>query len=124
MQPTITPVVLTHACAYVYSGMWVAECPREGCGNVEALFDLANPLDPRSPRTVRKQVFLCSYCRCVAEIDWAADEAEIMAVLERRPIPHTRNWYPEGHHLAVRWGIPHGQSVGDLVAESREHGVV
>jgi hypothetical protein len=46
-----------------------------------------------------------------------------MAVLELRPIPHTRNWYPAGHETAVRFGIPDGQTVGQLRDENAEHGV-
>lgn len=120
---TVLPATFTAvARAYVYSGMWVAECPRE-CGNVEALFELSNPLDPYGPRTIRKPAFACSYCKQLATIEWAPDEAEIMAVLERRPIPHTRNWFPEEHRFAVEHGIPHGQSIGDLHDENRKYGV-
>lgn len=119
----MTAIVTVRARAYVYAGMWVAECPRV-CGNVEALFDLANPADPRSARTRRKNLFLCSYCAMLAEIDWADGEEDIMAVLDRRPIPHNRNWYPVDHRIALEAGLPHGQTIADLEAENREHGVV
>lgn len=108
--------------AYVYSGDWVAECPR-ACGNVEYLYNRANPLDSASPFTTRKGSFLCSYCKYLGEIEWPAGADEIMDVLGLRPIPHTRNWYPQGHDLAIRAGIPHGQSVRDLIDENAEHGV-
>jgi hypothetical protein len=49
--------------------------------------------------------------------------AEITAVLALRPIPQTRNWYPRDHDIALRFRIPHGQSVDDLREENAEHGV-
>jgi len=115
-------LLTNRARAWVYCGEWVAECPA-GCSNVEFLFDLQNPRNPNSPRTVRKPTFFCSYCKHVGEIEWAADEAAIMAVLSRRPIPHNRNWFPAGHDLALRTGRPDGQTVADLEAENDEYGV-
>lgn len=100
--------------AYVYAGAWVADCP-SGCGNVEYLFD---------QHRIRKSVFHCSYCLRIADIEWCPNEAEIMGVLAVRPIPHTRNWYPFNHDVALRFGLPHGQSVADLVDENHEHGVL
>lgn len=105
-------LLTSRARAFVYSGMWVAECPR-GCKNVEKLFDADG----------RSNVFYCSNCKALADIEWADDEAGIMAVLELRPIPQNRNWFPTGHDLAVRANLPHGQTVADLVDENREHGV-
>jgi hypothetical protein len=115
-------LLTNRARAWVYSGAWVADCPR-GCGNVEYLFDLFDARDPTSPRTVRKPQFWCSYCHLLADIEWAADEADIMAVLGRRPIPHNRNWLPAGHEFALRAGLPHGQTVADLEDENTEHGI-
>lgn len=111
--------------AYAYHGNWVADCPREGCGNVEHLFGLMMPRDPASPRTIRHTVFHCTYCTMEAEIDWPSDEQmhQILSVLMLRPVPHNRNWYPKDHPVAVRFRIPHGQSVQDLIDENHEHGV-
>ena len=111
--------------AYIYSGDWVSDCPR-ACGNAEFLHDLTDPRDARSPRTVRKPGFYCSYCGQSAEIEWpsAVEMAALMAVLETRPIPHTRNWYPADHPTAVKFRVPHGQSVEDLILENQEHGVM
>jgi len=105
----------TRARAWLYAGQWVADCPTPSCSNVEPLFDLAGR---------RLASFGCSYCGRQAEIEWAHDEADIMAVLERRPVPHTRNWFPAGHDLAVRARLPHGQTVADLITENVEHGVI
>lgn len=115
-------LIAAKARAYVYSGDWVADCPR-GCGGVEHLYARANPRNPASPRTVQLPTFGCSYCGMTAPIDWPPNLAEILTVLMLRPVPHTRNWYPQDHDVAVRFRIPHGQSVDDLRAENREHGV-
>lgn len=115
-------LLASKARAYVYSGMWVADCPR-ACGNVEPLFDRTNPRDPNSPRTVRRTGFHCTYCHQLADIEWSPNEAEIMEVLERRPVPHNRNWYPAEHETAIKFRIAHGQSVQDLRDENAEHGV-
>ena len=108
--------------AYAYSGEWVADCPRE-CGSTEFLFDHVVPGDLRSPRLTRKTTFYCTYCHLIADIEWAEHEELLMAELQKRPIPHTRNWYPRNHSVAVRHNIAHGQTVEELIAESQEHGV-
>lgn len=115
-------LLTNRARAYVYCGDWVADCPRP-CGGTEHLYDRTRPKEPDSPRTVRKASFLCSNCKLLSDIDWPTDMDGLMGVLQRRPVPHTRNWYPEDHTVAIRAGIPHGQSVNDLEDENAEHGV-
>ncbi len=115
-------LLTNRARAWVYSGDWVAHCP-VACGNVEFLFDLQDPADLQSPRTVRKTAFYCSYCHHVAEIEWAEHEAAITEVLSLRPNPSNRNWHPLDHEIAIRARVPHGQSVQDLIDENHEHGV-
>ena len=106
------PVLLSNrACARIYAGMWIADCTRPDCANAEKL-------------TLRQSIFYCSNCRQIAEMDWPDDADDLWAVLAVRPVPQTRNWFPEGHDLAVRSGTPHGQTVADLEAENREHGVI
>lgn len=104
-------MTLITGCArvYVYAGDWVADCPT-GCGNVERVRD-------------RSMVFGCSYCKVMSDMEWPPNMGDIMAVLEVRPVPHTRNWYPTGHQTAVKFGVPHGQTVRDLVEENAEHGI-
>ncbi|GII42262.1 hypothetical protein [Planotetraspora phitsanulokensis] len=58
-----------------------------------------------------------------SDIEWPADGPELMEVLARRPIPGSRNWYLQDHSVAVRAGIPHGQTPADLWDENAEHGV-
>lgn len=106
--------------AYVYSGEWVADCPREGCSNVEFLH---RPSRRGGPRDVQVGFYLCSYCGAQAEISWPDTRHGILAVLARRPLPDTRNWYPADHPVAVRFGLPHGQSIKDLEDENEAHGV-
>lgn len=119
---------MSKARAYIYAGEWVADCTRDGCGNVEYLFGLrspAHPPGPANPREIRKPVFLCSYCQQMAEIDWPSQDfmEEAMAVLALRPIPSTRNWYPANHDTATAFRLEHGQSVDDLRQENEAHGV-
>jgi len=104
--------------AYVYSGRWVADCPR-GCNNTELLFE-KRPAQPE----VEKHEYHCSYCGYETRlIDWPANRVEIETVLNLRPIPHNRNWYPSGHDIAVRFRVPHGQTVDQLREENAEHDV-
>lgn len=113
--------LLTHpALAYVYHGDWVADCPRNGCGNVEFL---GVPMVKGGPRVILRSEFHCSYCTQLAEILYPPQLDEIMAVLSRRPIPHTRNWYPKNHETAVKFRVEHGQSVAELMEENAAHGV-
>lgn len=106
--------------AYVYSGEWVADCMRDGCGNVEYLY---TPARPNAPRTLRKPFYMCSNCGWQGVISWPDLEHEILSLLVRRPIPQTRNWYPADHPVAVNFRIPHGQSLRDLIDENEAHGV-
>lgn len=108
--------------AYVYSGDWVSDCPRPDCSNVEHLF---MPLRPGGPRVEPRRFFACSYCGYQTEITWPDRSfmADAMVVLMKRPVPATRNWYPVDHATAVKFKVPHGQSVDDLRAENEEHGV-
>jgi hypothetical protein len=108
--------------AYIYGGDWVGDCPREGCANVEYLWEA---IQPRGPRIRPKAFFSCSHCGEQGSIEWPPVEfqAAAMDVLMKRPIPNTRNWYPRDHDVATRFRIPHGQSIADLRAENEEHGV-
>lgn len=60
-------------------------------------------------------------CQLVAEVEWPTDPDGIWEALEVRPVPATRNWYPSGHDEAVKLGLAHGQSVADLIDETRMH---
>jgi hypothetical protein len=113
--------------AMVIRGEWCAECPRSpDCKNVESLTD--KPAKYRHQPTYvegdRITVFRCRECGLITDrIDWPADADQIMEVLNRRPVPDTRYWYPRGHLIAVNHGEPHGQTVDELLAENHAHGV-
>lgn len=104
-------LLTTRARARVNHGRWIADCPRRHCAN-------AMRLDPR------QATFHCGGeggCQMVAEVEWPADADGIWAALQERPVPGTRNWYPDGHVEALRLGLPHGQSPADLRDETRQY---
>lgn len=113
--------------AYVYNGEWVADCPRPGlepgqagCANVEYLY---RPVQPNGPRVVPLDFYICSYCGFQAMISWPRQRDSIITVLSVRPVPSNRNWYPKDHPVALRFRLPHGQSIRDLMDENEEHGI-
>lgn len=104
-------ILTTRARARVNHGRWIADCPRPHCAN-------AIRLEPG------QATFHCAGeggCQMAASIEWPPDADEIWAVLLERPVPGTRNWYPDGHFEAVQLGLPHGQSVAELRDETRDH---
>lgn len=117
----------TRPWAFVFNGEWVAECPVNGCNNVEFLTTRLPEHRGRRdlPPGPVQPVFACRNCLTVSpHVEWPDHPDDLMAVLNRRPVPQTRNWYPDGHPHALKWaGTPHGQSVADLEQENRDHGV-
>lgn len=97
--------------AYVNHGRWIADCTRQYCANAEKL-------------EAGQATFHCSNCQQTAPVEWPPDADEITAVLWRRPVPQTRNWFPAGHELALRSGTEHGQTVADLKTENQIYGVL
>lgn len=114
--------------AYVYRGEWVADCSRDGCANTEFLFARrypAQPWGPDNPRETRLPSFVCTNCFQQASIAWP-DEGFMQAVVEvlsKRPLPDTRNWYPQDHPVALAFRLEHGQSLAELREENEAHGV-
>lgn len=109
------------AFAYVYNGEWVADCPA-GCNNVEFLYRQSHM---NGARDIRLSFFQCSNCAFTTDkIVWPRREHEIIEILRLRPIPGTRNWYPQDHPVAIKFNVPHGQTIQDLRAENEEHGVM
>lgn len=95
------------ALAYLNWGRWIADCPG-GCRNAERL-------------TPGQDAFACSNCGQVALIEWPPDAGAIWQVLGMRVLANSRNWYPAGHPVAVAAGIPHGQTIHDLMVETLAH---
>jgi len=101
---------MTRTQAFVNMGRWIADCPRQHCTNAEKL-------------NLGQTTLRCSNCLQVATVEWPKDVVEITAVLERRPVPQTRNWAPAGHWQAVATQFPDGQTARDLADENRQFGV-
>lgn len=95
--------------AYVNWGRWVADCP-QNCGSALSLES-------------GQATFHCSECHSLSVIEWPENMGEIMDALAERPVPRTRNWFPASHDLALRFGLPHGQTARQLREEGRENGV-
>jgi hypothetical protein len=91
--------------ARVSGGMWIADCPTDGCGGAE-LVNFETPL------------FFCCECRNALwghqplRITVPASQtiSDIEAHLTARPVPATRNWLPD-------------ETVADLRDENRARGI-
>lgn len=96
--------------AYVNHGRWIADCERPHCSN-------AVQLQPG------QSAFECgpNGCGFVAGVDWPPNAAAIWDVLNLRPVPQTRNWFPASHELALRANAPHGQTVTELIDEQANY---
>lgn len=90
--------------AYVNHGRWIADCPLE-CGSALKL-------------EAKQSAYHCPECQWVGTVEWPDDADEIWETLNQRQVPRTRNWYPDGHFLAVRQGVPHGQTPKELTEET------
>jgi|SRR5688572_12525247 len=93
--------------AYVNHGRWVADCPTT-CGGAEEL-------------EAGQTMFACEECFQISPVDWPSDADEIWNALQERPFNRVRHWYPAQHDLAVRAGIPHGQTPEELRQEATEY---
>ena|SRR5688572_3137716 len=112
----MTTLISQTALVYVNHGRWVVECPREFCANAFTV-------------SARQSIFECKgngSCGMVATITWPANSDDLWEALMQRPVPATRNWFPVGHELAVRFSLPMGQSPKDLIDEQKEmeHGAL
>lgn len=105
-------VITGQARAYVNFSRWIADCPLD-CGNAVAL-------------QPNQTSFYCTPpggCGHISSVEWPSNADEIWQALMKRPMPKTRNWFPEGHNLALRSGCPHGQTISELNEETKENGV-
>ena len=87
------------AVVYFNWGRWLAECPDPSCSNAEEY-----------GRGLKDGSMVCSNCKRMAPARWPDDRATIQKVLEMRPVPGTRNWFPH-------------ETVDDLLRENAENGV-
>jgi hypothetical protein len=103
----MTALMTNQARAYVNHGRWIADCPRD-CGSALILQN-------------GQGGYHCPECGHLTTVEWPADVEGITAALMERPIPKTRNWFPEGHTLALRAGCEHGQTVQQLRDETHDN---
>ena len=87
------------AVVYHNWGRWVADCPDPHCSNAEEY-----------GRGLTDSSFVCSDCRRISNVVWPDNRYEIVAVLDARPVPATRNWTPS-------------ETVEDLINENVGNGV-
>lgn len=93
---------------YVNHSRWIAECPY-GCGAALAL-------------TGRETTFHCTECQSILIIEWPDNADEIWEALMERKFPRFRNWFPKDHEMAIKCGLPHGQTPKELRDEAAENG--
>ncbi len=76
---------------YANSGMWVADCPRMGCGGAEHFGSLPGW---RFVGGLTDKLFRCSRCFAEASSVWPKQRRTIERLLAERPYPQHRNWIP------------------------------
>lgn len=98
------------ALVYANHGRWIVDCPRPYCNSAFKV-------------ETHQTLFRCGGsggCGMEAQVVWPPDADEIWEALNQRPIPSTRNWFPHGHDLAVRFNLPMGQTARQLIDEQKE----
>lgn len=93
---------------YINYGRVVVDCPSDpACGNAFLV----------KPGETQKYCNSAGVCSTLFQLIVPSNLSELLAELDRRPDRSTRNWFPANHPLALRAGLPHGQTVADLAAE-------
>lgn len=92
---------------YINWGRFVVDCPTEDCHD-------AREVEPG------QQSEVCAAGHPIT-LDWPTEAARMMTALADRPANRNRNWFPDGHPIAVATGQPHGQTVAELKAEAKQH---
>lgn len=98
--------------AYFNQGRWVAICDTPGCSGAERVWP-NGAIREKSGRKYgisRQGVLHCSNCGKTSSVTFPPDRRRINAVLSRRPVPETRNWFP-------------GETLESLVEENAAHGL-
>ena len=54
----------------------------------------------------------------LSDLEWPDDMPAVLAALAERLADKRKNWFPHGHPVAVRGGLPHGQTPDELRAET------
>lgn len=99
----------TKAVAFMYRGQWVAQCPTDGCGNVEK----RGVCDDGTTGGLEAFRFHCRIeyggCGQTRPVEWPADITELATLLLARPLLN-RNWVP-------------GEGLADIAIENVAHGI-
>ncbi len=111
---------MTTAPAYYNHSRWVADCPDPTCSDARLVYEVNPHTGVPTGRRLTEDVCAAGHA---FQIDMPPPdlEAQIVAALQRRPLPATHNWFPADHPIAVARGLPHGQSIADLEAETDAH---
>lgn len=93
---------------FVSWGLWVADCPRDGCRGSEHF--------GHAPITghvggLTQVGFRCARCGLVCPSQWPPNAADIWRILAQRPLDETRSW-------AL------GEPLDHLIAENVAHGLI
>lgn len=91
---------------YINHGRVIVDCPF-GCGNAYIHKDGGTTMVCTGP----------GGCKYMFEVSAPSNLGELYQELAKRPLDKNRNWFPEGHPIAVRGGFAMGQSVADLAEE-------
>lgn len=110
--------------AHVNWGRWIASCPNVNCNSAEEIhpwtgYECGHRACRENgfARTGPDTMFCCSECRTLATVEWPRNAEAIWDALNSRPNKEKRNWYPQDHELALRFGLPHGQTIVELAEE-------
>jgi hypothetical protein len=95
--------------AYINHGRFIADCPTPFCNSAEGM------------KAIGQSSMICIDCHVMSPVVWPNRPEALMAALEKRPDPTTRNWFPAGHGLAKLGGYPQDQSVAELDAETAQN---
>jgi hypothetical protein len=93
-------------------GRWVAHCDTDGCSGAERVWPNGQ-IREKSGRKYgisRQGVLNCGNCGLTSSVTFPVDRKQITRLLNRRPVPETRNWFP-------------GETVEALAEESVAHGL-
>jgi hypothetical protein len=99
------------AVAWMYSGQWVADCPRPTCFNVEK----RGQCDDRTTGGLTADQFYCrpshGGCGVRCAVEWPYRITEIEKLVLARPFKDNQNWRP-------------GEDLLDLLGENLQHGII
>jgi len=93
---------------FVSWGLWVADCPRDGCRGSEHLghAPITGAVGGLTPTG-----FTCARCGLFCASQWPANAEDIWRILAQRPLEETRSWQL-------------GEPIENLIVENIAHGLI